>query len=1496
MSDPNTNLPEGNPSPADKPESDVAAKPSAVKKHSHRRMWLGVFVAACILLLGMLWLFWQDYDHQYKRDQREFRKVEAAMNEHRMLAQLSSTETNELDLYVKAATQKRSNRRWPIFDAFDSSLKIKQIALPELPLEYAGNRNEPRHDRCITCHLGIERGSFDRAALTRLTRDPSVIQNDIDSMLEKVDAGERAELKSELEGLKKASDADVKDKIGSISKDIAEETERDKKAELEKKRRLYELVGEWKSADALESKLHQAREILTARREGGEKLDFDLGDLPKNVTWLTNLTRRQIDEFAAHPRLDLFVDDNSPHPMGQFGCTVCHNGQGNATDFVRAAHSPATADREEEWHKEYGWAYSHGGDLSMLSSRFIESTCLKCHREVTDLVRHGSKQEAPKLMRGFELLRENGCFGCHEISSVQGGRKVGPDLRLEPEPALAYRTPAEQEKAKSNPLNMPGQYRKVGPSLRRIAEKTNSDWVRKWMQSPSSFRPDTKMPHFYGLSNNSPENLPDDQKRFPDAEISSITHYLMTESKGNLEGKDTMRVTLTNLVETRQTALAKSQLADREWKELRDASYRLGNLALISVPAQSHEINRLLNAQKEAQETLQELHKKEAYLKAQKEPGELSAGERTELTQAAKALATRTKELIEVGRIVPLAKRILDEEGRTVELPKMPPDAEREKHLSNGRKLFTEKGCLACHSHDGTTKPGLGVNAAPSEANFGPNLSRLAAKIAPEVAGVKDMEEAKRRWIVQWVLNPSVYHPRTRMPITYLTLEQAADMTEWLLDQKVTDWHDKGPNEPAKEDLVALARVYLGKAPDFTRADVDAILPTMQGELPGILGERLKNLSPESDERRLQGPVTQDKLKWYIGRKAIDRLGCFGCHDVPGFETAKPNGTALTDWGKKDAKLLAFEEGDNYVRDHYNIVPQRNDPNDPNKPAADWRVKDGKPPYEKLFAESLEHHRREGFLHQKLTEARSFDFHRVRTWDERLKMPQFRFARTKKRAGESEEAYRARSDFEEAEAREAVMTFVLGLVAEPMPLKYLNRPAPDRLAEVTGHRVLEKFNCTGCHQLRSGVYEFKTTPEGLDVLDEAYKTSKSERKLDHIYAGHNAWVGAAQSAPDRLTVFGTQPKLNTSDYPRPMLVVRLTDALRFTGNDRVVRNLPAASNVAMNPADLVQRADPWGGTFTDTMISYMKVSEAEVDKARYIGPPPLIREGERVQPDWLYGFLLNPPPIRPTNYMMLRMPKFNMSNEDARALTNYFSAVSHLTNPGAGVTAEYVRVPQREEQYWQARTNDYIKRLKAEKKYDERIEEMKPIWHDTLKRRLAETEAGLDAAKQAVKDAKEAEVKKQKQEDLEALEARIKTWKSEMEKKDYNRLRKEWEEAGAYASDAYKLLTDGNLCLKCHNIGDVKIASPQGPDLALTARRLRPEWVEEWIANPDRLFAYKPAMPQNFANDSIKYQDKFVGTTLEQVIAVCDILMDLPRVADLPGNRSRAPVAVGGGK
>jgi mono/diheme cytochrome c family protein len=1487
------------------------------------------------------------------------------------------------------------------------------------------------------------------------------------------------------------------------------------------------------NADALKPvrKLQLAGDMLKERQRGGEKLGFDPDDLPTRslgsapavlgwglfslgllfagvvgyvrhspklgvgigvlgtvvavgaaavvgrgqqkvyATRAVRLNEGQVAMFATHPRLDLFVGANSPHAAERFGCTICHGGQGSATDFQLASHTPNDAVQQDKWVKDHHWHSSHFWDFPMLPKRFVESSCVKCHHQLTDLIRAGNKEEAPKLLRGYNLVRENGCFGCHEIAGFKAGRSIGPDLRLEPGPALDYLTPAEQEKARADSANPPGALRKVGPGLRRLAEKTNQEWARRWVLNPRGYRPDTKMPHFYGLSNNDEAALKGTgQEKFPATEVHAIAHYLFAESKAHLEGKDTYRNALLKHVDGQsslddlQKQLKTGPLSDRELKELNDLSRRFGDLALLSAPERKGAIHEALGQQRQAQERLQELNKKERELRRKPAPESLGDADRADLERAKAALDESTAALLRAARPAPVSAGVVNENQEPVTLPSA-------GDAVNGRQLFSEKGCLACHSHEGTRTAQPGLPAARSSANFGPELSRIAAKIRPEAQGVDG-----RRWLIQWLLNPNVYHPRTRMPVTFLSPQDAADIAAWLLSQPVNDWEVVDPAKPSKQDLVALARVYLVKAPGVTAKELDERFP-LEGKVKGLPAERVRGLARDADERRLvakekDGELSEDDLLWYVGRKSIGRLGCYACHDIPGFEAAKPIGTGLNDWGKKDPERLDFQDAAIWVREHFTIVDGRRTrrgvedrirallrrgaqslgpeqqklfeelskatEDDKKAPfrvlaaraekalparerrelaelrrqlAAQPRIREleakgekalgtherreleqlrrlklwddapgERPPYETAFYHALEHHTREGFLHNKLLEPRSYDFNRIKLWDDRLRMPQFRFSRTRKRDNENEADYQARQEKEEADAREAVMTFILGLVAEPIPEKYVHKPGPDRQAEVKGRAVLDKFNCAGCHQVRPGAYEFKASPDVVQMLDKRYGDEvRDKQKEDHVFPNHDAWVGAAPPA-DRLVAFGTPGKMGPDYSGPPVQPVRLTDALRYHGGDRVVRDLPAGTSIELPAASLLgKEAPPFGGALIDTLVDYLTDKRAtrvverygtrftdNENNARAALPPPLLREGERVQPDWLYQFLLNPTPVRPTSYMVLRMPRFNMSPEESRALANYFAAVAKTTNPGAGITYPYT-VPKQSDDYWQRRSREYADRLasklepsarqkalegKQEKdrtdaekeelsklqkelnkrskrfeqlqakgkagpglnddekkelvdlrqrsKLEARARDMVPIWEAIRKQELAEARAALKAAEKEAevlpKDKREGTPQEQA---VQEAKKKVEALSAEIAKKEFSQLRRQWQTSEVYAEDGYRLLTSAQLCLQCHSVGNVKSSNEQGPDLMLAARRLRPDWVEWWVAHPARMFPYVPVMPQNFKNepDPIQWpsQDLFVGSPLQQVRASRDVLMDLRRVSDFI-ERRRVLGAAGGGR
>jgi hypothetical protein len=64
--------------------------------------------------------------------------------------------------------------------------------------------------------------------------------------------------------------------------------------------------------------------------------------------------QRQKKVMRSHPRLDLFVADNSKHPAGKFGCTICHGGQPSAVEFS-APRTARRAPNRPAGSYQYGW-------------------------------------------------------------------------------------------------------------------------------------------------------------------------------------------------------------------------------------------------------------------------------------------------------------------------------------------------------------------------------------------------------------------------------------------------------------------------------------------------------------------------------------------------------------------------------------------------------------------------------------------------------------------------------------------------------------------------------------------------------------------------------------------------------------------------------------------------------------------------------------------------------------------------------------------------------------------------------------------------------------------------------------------------------------------------------------------------------------------------------------------------------------------------------------
>lgn len=102
--------------------------------------------------------------------------------------------------------------------------------------------------------------------------------------------------------------------------------------------------------------------------------------------------------FAVHPG-----DILKNHPVDRFGCTICHHGQGPATNF-----RDAKAD-------DVSW------DYPLLTAELTQSSCLTCHD-----VERLPPQQVALLREGMQLYQEKGCGSCHKLGG-RGGT-LGPAL------------------------------------------------------------------------------------------------------------------------------------------------------------------------------------------------------------------------------------------------------------------------------------------------------------------------------------------------------------------------------------------------------------------------------------------------------------------------------------------------------------------------------------------------------------------------------------------------------------------------------------------------------------------------------------------------------------------------------------------------------------------------------------------------------------------------------------------------------------------------------------------------------------------------------------------------------------------------------------------------------------------------------------------------------------------------------------------------------------
>ena len=175
--------------------------------------------------------------------------------------------------------------------------------------------------------------------------------------------------------------------------------------------------------------------------------DFDRNNFDQQVdrvdrcqTCHVAINREGFDDLPhplkTHPKRRVFLGD-SAHPPRIYGCTTCHDGQGEGINSLAQAHGTVKF-----------WEHP------LLEGENVQANCITCHLNVQGL------EGAEVVGRGQQIFEQVGCTGCHLVEGYD---------------------------------DIP----KVGPSLRRVRAKADPGWMVQWILNPRAFRPHTRMPHFF---------------------------------------------------------------------------------------------------------------------------------------------------------------------------------------------------------------------------------------------------------------------------------------------------------------------------------------------------------------------------------------------------------------------------------------------------------------------------------------------------------------------------------------------------------------------------------------------------------------------------------------------------------------------------------------------------------------------------------------------------------------------------------------------------------------------------------------------------------------------------------------------------------------------------------------------------------------------------------------------------------------------------------------
>ena len=431
----------------------------------------------------------------------------------------------------------------------------------------------------------------------------------------------------------------------------------------------------------------------------------------------------------------------------------------------------------------------------------------------------------------------------------------------------------------------------------------------------------------------------------------------------------------------------------------------------------------------------------------------------------------------------------------------------------NGETLFNSIGCMGCHISESVPESAPAINNYYNLTKLqGPNLIGLGSKVTSE-------------WLYEWLMNPQDYMSTTRMPNLRLSSQQAKDLTAYLLEHKNQDFE----NSPSHQ---------------YDKSVLDELIINV-----------LKKSNPEKFARAKADKMDQQEKLNFIGEKSIRHYGCFGCHEIDGFENAKPIGTEITEEGSKP--VGKFDFGLFHDIEHTNYA---------------W-------------------------IENKLRTPRIYDRGKESQHLDLLKMPNFQFSE------------------EEIEAiTTAILSFNADKVAEPL-MAHLKDPDVYK----KGHRLVKQYNCQGCHLIQG---------QGGQLIDVIGPPE---------YGPPNLNTEGRKANPDWLLSFFNDPSII-----RPNLQVKMPSFHQISDEDwdAIISYFQHADGEKIS-----YRGDLKIDNKSVEFMAGTKLHElGACDNCHFYGTtfpkqeastwaPNLAMTKERLNPDWVKEWLLDPQTIMPGTKM-----------------------------------------------------------------------------------------------------------------------------------------------------------------------------------------------------------------------------------------------------------------------